>query len=403
MDRRGRGGRRPPGLAETHEVQLHTLVLIEPGALPKTSSGKIQRRACRAEWLAGTARALLTWSESEADAPQAEAPAPDITASEPLTVEALEAWLLARIASRLRVRPEELATDAPITSFGLDSLGAVELANDVEALGVALRMEVLLQGPTVRELARTLFAARGKSVGAELMRGEEKTPAPLSSAQQRLWLFEQLAQGSAAYHLPAAVRLTGALDEVALEHAFAAIVQRHEALRATFRDEDGTPSQVTSSSVPVSSLRRVDLCDVPVDAREEAALHLAHEEARAPFDLERGPLLRATLFQLDANEHLLVVVMHHIASDGASFAILARELSALYAGDASLPPLAFQYPDFARWRREVEADGALATSLDWWKARLAGGPRRWSCPRIGLDRPCRPIAVAAWRCGSRRR
>ncbi|WP_225888940.1 non-ribosomal peptide synthase/polyketide synthase [Myxococcus xanthus] len=368
------------GLAETHEVQLHTLVLIEPGALPKTSSGKIQRRACRAEWLAGTARALLTWSESEADAPQAEAPAPDITASEPLTVEALEAWLLARIASRLRVRPEELATDAPITSFGLDSLGAVELANDVEALGVALRMEVLLQGPTVRELARTLFAARGKSVGAELMRGEEKTPAPLSSAQQRLWLFEQLAQGSAAYHLPAAVRLTGALDEVALEHAFAAIVQRHEALRATFRDEDGTPSQVTSSSVPVSSLRRVDLCDVPVDAREEAALHLAHEEARAPFDLERGPLLRATLFQLDANEHLLVVVMHHIASDGASFAILARELSALYAGDASLPPLAFQYPDFARWRREVEADGALATSLDWWKARLAGGASALELP-----------------------
>ncbi|WNZ65976.1 phosphopantetheine-binding protein [Myxococcus sp. MxC21-1] len=164
------------GLAETHEVQLHTLVLIEPGTLPKTSSGKIQRRACRAEWLAGTARALLTWSESEADAPQAVAPAPDITASEPLTVKALEAWLLARIAARLRVRPEELATDVPITSFGLDSLGAVELANDVEALDVVLRMEVLLQGPTVGALARTLFAARGKSAGAELTRGEEGRP-----------------------------------------------------------------------------------------------------------------------------------------------------------------------------------------------------------------------------------
>ncbi|RKH35463.1 amino acid adenylation domain-containing protein [Corallococcus praedator] len=373
------------GLSEAHEVQLHTLVLIEPGALPKTSSGKIQRRACRAELLAGTARALLTWREADAEVSLGEGSAP-VVAAEPVTVEELETWLLARIASRLRVRPETLARDMPITSFGLDSLGAVELANDVESLGTVLRMEVLLQGPTVAQLARTVFAARGEATGTGLIRAEEGKPAPLSSAQQRLWLFEQLERGSPAYHLPAAVRLTGALDDVALERAFAALVLRHEALRATFREEDGTPWQVTASE-PASSFRRVDLRELPVGDREAAALLLAREEARASFDLVRGPLFRVTLSQLEAREHLLVVVMHHIASDGASFGILARELSALYGGGTSLAPLSFQYPDFARWRRERETDSALAASLDGWKARLAGVPVALELP---TDRPRPP-------------
>ena len=381
------------GLSEAHEVQLHTLVLIEPGALPKTSSGKIQRRACRAELLAGTARALLTWSAMEAEPSPGEGSAA-AAVSEPVTMEELEAWLLARIAARLRVRPETLARDLPITSFGLDSLGAVELANDVESLGTVLRMEVLLQGPTVAELARTVFAARGTDAGTGLIRAEEGAPAPLSSAQQRLWLFEQLERGSPAYHLPAAVRLTGALDDAALERAFAALVLRHAALRATFREEDGTPFQVTSS-VPASSFRRVDVRELASGEREVAALQLAREEARAPFDLARGPLLRATLIQLDSREHLLVVVMHHIASDGASFGILARELSVLYGGGASLAPLAFQYPDFARWRRARETEGALAASLDGWKARLAGVPVALELP---TDRP-RPPAPSY--CGGR--
>ncbi|RYZ40479.1 MAG: amino acid adenylation domain-containing protein, partial [Myxococcaceae bacterium] len=373
------------GLSEAHEVQLHTLVLIESGALPKTSSGKIQRRACRAELLAGTARSLLTWREADAEVSPEAGAAPAVVA-DPVTVEELEAWLLARIASRLRVRPDALALDVPITSFGLDSLGAVELSNDVESLGTVLRMEVLLQGPTVAQLARTVFAARGLVAGSGLIRSAEGTPAPLSSAQQRLWLFDQLERGSPAYHLPAAVRLTGALDDAALERSFAALVLRHAALRATFREKDGTPWQVTASA-QAPSFRRVDLRELPAMEREAAALQLAREEARAPFDLVRGPLLRATLIQLDAHEHLLVVVMHHIASDGASFGILARELSALYGGGTSLPPLAFQYPDFARWRRERETASALAASLDGWKARLAGVPVALVLP---TDRPRPP-------------
>ncbi|MFP2906618.1 condensation domain-containing protein, partial [Pyxidicoccus sp. 3LFB2] len=219
-----------------------------------------------------------------------------------------------------------------------------------------------------------------------------RTPAPLTSAQQRLWLFEQLHPGSPAYHLPAAVRLSGVLDEGALERAFAALADRHEALRATFREQDGTPSQVTRPGL-APGMRRVDLRETPAAEREATALRLAREEACAPFNLVNGPACRLTLFRLDTHEHLLVVVLHHLVSDGASFAILARELSALYTAfssgrEASLPVLPFQYPDFARWRRERDEEAARSASMDWWKQRLAGAPSALELP---ADHPRPPV------------
>ncbi len=380
-------------LSEAHEVQLHALVLLEPGALPKTSSGKIQRRACKAELLAGWPRALLFWREADGVAQGQGAPAPEAPTA-PVSVEELETWLVARLSARLRVRPEELAKDVPITSFGLDSLAAVELAHEIEHLGAVLRMDELLHGPTVAALARTIFAVRGPSGDAGLPsipRRPEGAGAPLSSAQQRLWLFEQLEHGKPAYNLPSAIRLVGELDEAALERSFTALLERHEILRATFLEVDGSPRQVISSTPP-PVFRRVDLQAVPAPGREDEALRLAREEARAAFELARGPLLRATLIRLDAREHLLVVVMHHIVSDGASFALLARELSALYASFAqgsstSLTPLPVQYPDYALWRRERDSDAALAESLSWWRQRLAGAPAALELP---TDRPRPP-------------
>ena len=365
-----------------HEAGLAVPVWAVRAAL------EVPEWAVRVAPVGAWARAVMTWRESDSSPTNTPLEAVRVPGEDalPVTVEALEAWLLSRIAARLRTSPEELARDIPITSFGLDSLGAVELANDIEALGSVLRMEALLQGPTVAELARTLFSARSGTSGPGLVRGEVGVAAPLSPAQQRLWLFEQLERGSTAYHLPAAVRLSGSLDASALERAFAAIVQRHEALRMSFREDDGTPGQLVAP-VPASVLKWVDLRDTPTVEQEASALKLAHDAARAPFDLVNGPLLRATVFQLGAQEHLLVVVMHHIASDGASFGILARELSALYGGQSELAPLAFQYADFARWRRAQEAEGAWASSLDWWKAQLAGAPAALELP---ADRPRPP-------------
>ncbi len=227
---------------------------------------------------------------------------------------------------------------------------------------------------------------------------------PLSFAQERLWLVEQLAPGSAAYHLPAAIRLTGALADGALAAAFAALVGRHEALRTVFPVRAGAPAQVILPAAP-QPLPRVDLSTLPVERRDDEARRLAAEEARRPFDLAAGPLLRTALLRLTAGvashadaaagDHLLLMTLHHIVSDGWSQGILVRELGALYAAAAAgrpspLPPLAIQYADFAVWQRRALSGAALAGELDFWRRQLAG-LRRVELP---ADRP-RPAAAAA--------
>ncbi|MBU8900321.1 amino acid adenylation domain-containing protein [Corallococcus sp. M34] len=385
-------------LSETHEVQLHALVLIEPGALPKTSSGKVQRRACRAELLEGAPRALLNWREGAVSSDAKGLVAQAGPAGAPDSVASWEAWLLTRLAERLRIHRDTLDKDVPITSFGLDSLAAVELANDLEQVGARSGMEALLQGPTVAELARRLAASRGSGHADAIPRRADSLAAPLTATQQRLWLFEQLGRGVPAYHLPAAARLVGPLDVDALDRAVAALIGRHDALRVTFQEEDGIPSQRVAREMP-SVFRRVSLRDVPMDAREAAALRLAQTEARTRFDLTRGPLLRVTLFQLDAQVHLLVVVVHHLVSDGASFGILARELSALYAafrdGRAPalpLPPVRFL--DFAHWRAAQESEDATAPSLESWRRKLAGVSGVLELPSDHV-RPSRPTHAGA--------
>ncbi|HYO59970.1 AMP-binding protein, partial [Archangium sp.] len=362
-------------LSEGHEVQPHALVLIEPGSIPKTSSGKIQRHACKAGFLEGELRTVLAWRETDAAVePELEARAPEPEARLE-TLEELESWLRVQLAARLRVPAGEVDGAEPITRLGLDSMAAVELTHDIEkTLGLLLPMEALLQGPSLSELARRLWAQRGgASAGAALplqRRTWEGAP-PLSFAQQRLWFLDQLEPGSPAYNIPAAVWLEGALDAEALERCFREVVRRHEALRTVFPQHEGTPSQHILPEL-VLSLARVDLEALPEAGREVEALRQAREEARRPFVLASGPLLRVTLLRLDTHRHLLVTVMHHIVSDGWSMGVLIREVAALYAafrdGRASpLPPLPVQYSDYAGWQREVLGGNVLEAQLAWWR------------------------------------
>ncbi|HEX5747348.1 MAG TPA: AMP-binding protein, partial [Archangium sp.] len=218
-------------LAEVHEVQLHALALIEPGSIPKTSSGKIQRRAAREMFRAGELRLVLQWCETarrEEQAPPAPEPAPSLRDTvEPAelgTVDGLQAWLVACVAERFQVPVASVDPSRPVTRYGLDSLAAVELAHTFEKkLGVSLSMERLLQGPSLTELARQLFALRTAAAGQsgpQLQRLPRNGPLPLSFAQQRLWFLERMEPGSARYNLPAAVRMEGPLDVAALERAF---------------------------------------------------------------------------------------------------------------------------------------------------------------------------------------
>nr|ASV46716.1 non-ribosomal peptide synthetase [uncultured bacterium] len=221
--------------------------------------------------------------------------------------------------------------------------------------------------------------------------GGEVVVFPLSFPQQRLWLIEQVEPGSPAYNLPSALRARAPLDAAALERALAEIVTRHESLRTRFGMVDGEPAQLVGPPgrfvLPV-----VDLASLPGPAREAEAGRLSVAEGRTPFDLGRGPLFRARLLRLAPEEHLLLVTLHHIVSDGWSIGVLLRELSALYrafaAGEPSpLAELPIQYGDYAVWQREELAGDALEEQVAFWRAELEGAPPATELP---VDRPHSP-------------
>jgi len=218
--------------------------------------------------------------------------------------------------------------------------------------------------------------------------GEDVFVFPMSFAQQRLWFLDQLEPGSAAYNIPAAIHLTGPLNMAALEQSLNEIVQRHEVLRTTFAIVEGQPVQVIAPTLTLT-LPVVDPSNLPETEREAEARRLATEEARRPFDLARGPLLRTTLLRLGEEEHVLLLTMHHTVSDGWSMGVLYRELSALYEAlskgkPSPLPELPIQYADFAVWQRQWLQGGDLEAQLSYWKKQLAGFPSLLNLP---TDRP----------------
>lgn len=221
----------------------------------------------------------------------------------------------------------------------------------------------------------SLLHAQGKQ--PQLVKVSRDRSLPLSFAQQRLWFLEQLVPGNAFYNIPAAIRLQGNLDCKALQQAFGAIVQRHEALRTNFLKVNGQPTQIITSDVSVS-LPIVDLQHLPATERQLVAARIATEEAGRSFNLSTDLLLRVKLLQLDKTEYVVLLNLHHIASDGWSLGILMRELGALYttfSGDTSpLPELPIQYADFACWQRECLQGEALERQLNYWKSQLADLP-----------------------------
>ncbi len=208
---------------------------------------------------------------------------------------------------------------------------------------------------------------------------------PQSFAQQRLWFLNQLDPASAAYNVVEAFRLEGALDDVALERSVNALVARHESLRTTFSSDEGTPIQIVAPSLLVHMARR-DLAVGSAAAHDEGIALAVRAEASAPFDLEHGPLLRCTLLRMAAHEHVLVIAMHHIISEGGwSMAIFLRELEELYDAEvqgrsARLPVLDIQYADYALWQREQTESDSFEAHLAYWRDRLANAPRRLELP-----------------------
>ena len=225
-------------------------------------------------------------------------------------------------------------------------------------------------------------------------------PRPLSFAQERLWFLEQLDPHKATYNIPTPLRLRGELDPERLERVFETLTTRHEALRARFDQDEGAPVQSLAEAGPLP-IPRVDLTSLAEEERWARAVEVVGEEMRQPFDLETGPLLRARLIRLAEDDHLLALVVHHIAADGWSMGVLLRELAALYRADAegvdpALPEPAIRYADYAAWQRRWLSGEVLEREMEFWRQTLAGSPPLLELP---TDRP-RP-AVQSYRGASR--
>lgn len=201
---------------------------------------------------------------------------------------------------------------------------------------------------------------------------------PLSFAQQRLWFLDQLTPENPGYNVPCALHLSGLLHVSMLERSLNEIVRRHEVLRTTFIAHEGHPRQIIASSIHLP-FPIIDLTGLEKDRREQVLLQLVTAEARRPFDLAHGPLIRGTLLRSGTSEHVLVLLLHHIVSDGWSNGVLIRELSALYTAYSTgapspLPELSIQYADFALWQRTRLQGAELTKQLTYWRNQLAGMP-----------------------------
>ncbi|MGH8727038.1 MAG: amino acid adenylation domain-containing protein [Burkholderiales bacterium] len=205
-----------------------------------------------------------------------------------------------------------------------------------------------------------------------------KRSAPLSAAQRRLWVLHRLEPESPAFNRPMALRLTGPLDRQILAQALAGVVRRHEALRTIFKDKGGEPFQLILEPPPVE-LETIDLACVPGNERQTEAKRIAAARALDIFDLARGPLFRTVLLVLAEQEHVLLLLMHHIVFDGWSESVLTRELIELYEAlrlsrPSPLPALSIQYADFAEKQQRKLAAGLLEKQLRYWRQRLEGTP-----------------------------
>jgi amino acid adenylation domain-containing protein len=294
---------------------------------------------------------------------------------------------LARVWSEL-LGVEPIGVYDDFFELGGHSLLATQLVSRVrEAFGVELALRDLFRAATVAGLAEVIDQTPSRARAHPIQRIQRGAERPLSFAQQRLWFLDQLVPGNSFYNLPAAVRLEGPLDIPVLKRALSEIVRRHEALRTTFPMVEGRPVQrvVPAARLPVSVVELSGLSD---EEREAEAERLSVAEAQRPFRLATGPLVRAVLLRFGPGEHLALLTMHHIASDGWSMGVFVREAGELYEAFAQgrpspLPELPVQYGDFASWQREWLHGEVLEKQLSYWKQQLADVP----VLRLPADRP----------------
>ena len=341
-------------------------VLLE--AMPLTPNGKINRRALPAPEQAGPGQ------ESDYD-------------NERSPIEEILAGIWADLLGLERIGVRDNFFD-----LGGHSLLATQVVSRIrDALQVELPLMALFDAPTVSGLAAIVKEALrdGEAVRASALAPVSRdNELPLSYAQQRMWVLDQVEPGNCSYNVRRVIQITGSLNVEALRQTSNKIVERHESLRTTFQTADGLPTQVIAPTLNLP-MPLVDLSNVSQAEQQRETRRLIRREGEVPFDLAKGPLIRATLVRLGEQEHLLLVTMHHIVTDGWSLGVFFNELRVLYGaisqGESSpLPGLPVQYADYAVLQRGRLQGEALERQLSYWKRQLAGAPALLKLP---TDRP----------------
>ncbi|WLH50353.1 non-ribosomal peptide synthetase [Pseudomonas tolaasii] len=350
-------------VAEAYQQAPSVVVLLNPGGLPKTSSGKVQRAACGLRHADGSLDRYAQFPDLPAQTGDA------VPESE------LQSHIAAIWCEQLNIAT--VCSDDHFFLLGGNSITATQVVARLrETLGLELNLRLLFEAPSLAAFAASVARLQqdgGVAQGAihALSRQEEL---PQSLAQNRLWITWQLDPHSSAYTIPGGLRLRGELDEDAVRASFRHLIGRHEALRTRFYERDGQAFQRVEATADFD-LQVIDLSDLPVAEREARAQQIREDEARTQFDLEKGPLLWVTLVRLDDEDHQLLVTLHHIIADGWSLTVLIDEFSSLYVAaiqrqTLELPPLALQYADYGSWQRQWLAQGEGQRQLAYWKTQL---------------------------------
>jgi amino acid adenylation domain-containing protein len=362
----GAEGAEPPASSELRGyLQQQLPGYMVPGSfvvlaeLPLTANGKIDRRAL---------------------------PAPDKIRSneEYVGPRTAEEELVAGIWSSVLNVPKIGMHDNFFELGGHSLLATQVISRMREAFQVELPLRIIFESPTVaglaHEVARIQAGAEGL-IWQRLARVSREGKLPLSFSQQRLWFLEHWmgeGTGKASYNLATAPRFLGQLNIEALQQALSEVIRRHEALRTTFPTVEGEATQLITPAQPLT-LEILDLSSLDQDNREAELQRIVNDEAQRPFELSTGPLWRCQMIRMAAEDHVLVLVMHHIVTDGWSLGVLLRELTLLYEAyahglDSPLAELPIQYVDYAAWQRERLQGEVLDQQISYWRKQLSGAP-----------------------------
>jgi amino acid adenylation domain-containing protein len=372
-------------VTEEYEVLVYAVVLIKPGSIPKTSSGKIQRRTTRAQFENGklniVTNNILKTSNTIRESTQLQRS--QLLNLSPRECQALlESYLIEQEARVLGIAPDNINPEEPLTTLGMDSLKVFELKNRLEVdLEVSVSVADFFEGMSTRSLVTKILdqVATKELPSPPVTHHRNNSPTltyPLSFTQQGLWFIHQLTPNAPTYNIPIIINLKGSLNLPALQDSLNEIIRRHEVLRTSFTVINQQPVQVINQPVPLTL--KVEKVQTLAQQQPDSLIqHLTSEFAQQPFDLSVSLPLRTKICQINDKNYYLIVTLHHIIADGWSIGVLLKELAVLYDAFSSgqqplLPELPSQYRDFVNWQQQCLDNECIQPLLSYWREKLQG-------------------------------